>query len=59
MEEKDSNEKPEHVTEEQKDARLLDRAFAVIREHIDRGHAFTYSQIGRVSPSFFLTLQTK
>ena len=25
--------------------RLLDRAFAVIREHIDRGHTFTYSQM--------------
>jgi len=29
----------------QKDTRLLDRAFAVIREHIDRGHAFTYDQM--------------
>jgi len=36
---------PNHVTEEEKGTRLLDRAFAVIREHIDRGHTFTYSQM--------------
>jgi len=45
MEEKNSNEKLNHVTEEEKNARLLDRAFAVIREHIDRGHRFSFDQM--------------
>ncbi len=44
MEEK-KNEKPNHVTEEEKNTRLLDRAFAVIREHVDRGHRFSFDQM--------------
>jgi len=36
---------PPPATAAETDARLLARAFAVIREHIDRGHAFTYSQM--------------
>ncbi len=53
MEEKKSSEKegPIGHTEatpansEETKAKLLARAFAVIREHIDRGHTFTYSQM--------------
>jgi len=34
-----------HVTEEEIIARRLNRAFAVIREHIDRGHRFSFDQM--------------
>ena len=33
------------VNPEETKAKLLARAFAVIREHIDRGHTFTYDQM--------------
>lgn len=46
MEEKNKTEDtPPPATAVETDARLLTRAFAVIREHIDRGHRFSFDQM--------------